>query len=173
MHCKIGKSLLLEIFCYFHQTLIETCSRYIFQSYSFDLKFTVCDIRKFYGIQINFSTPSLDIFREYFHEKNFFLHTLPLNWQNFLEWLKRDSDKIIFRSTQKRCSIKKLFLKNSQLFTGKHLCWSLFFQHRRFPVNITKFLRTPILKNICKWLLLNILEWFVWEKKSSKLKVYI
>ena len=43
---------------------------------------------------------------------------------------------------------------------GKNLSWSLFliklFQHRCFPVNIGEFLRTPILKNICKWLLLNV-----------------
>ena len=32
-------------------------------------------------------------------------------------------------------------LKNFAIFTGKHLCWSL--QHRCFPVNIAKFLRTP------------------------------
>ena len=28
-------------------------------------------------------------------------------------------------------------------------------QHRCFPVNIVMFLRTPILKNLCEWLLLN------------------
>ena len=30
-------------------------------------------------------------------------------------------------------------------------------QHRRFPVNIAKFLRTPLSKNICKRLPLNII----------------
>ena len=54
------------------------------------------------------------------------------------------------------------------IFTEKHLCWSLFlnkntglqswnfkkrFQHRCFPVNIVKFLRTFVLKNICERLL--------------------
>ena len=48
-------------------------------------------------------------------------------------------------------------LKNFAIFTGKHLCLSLFnkvflikkrLQHKCFPVNIVKFLRTPILKNI-------------------------
>ena len=45
-------------------------------------------------------------------------------------------------------------LKNFVIFTGKYLCWSLFlikltqktpkrFQHRRFLMNIAKFLRTP------------------------------
>ena len=30
-----------------------------------------------------------------------------------------------FRSSQRKCSMKKLFLKLG-IFTGKHLCWSLF-----------------------------------------------
>ena len=58
---------------------------------------------------------------------------------------------------------KKGILKNFVIFTGKQLCWGLFFikiaslqasnsikkglQHRYFLVNIGKFLRTPILKN--------------------------
>ena len=29
-------------------------------------------------------------------------------------------------------------------------------QHSCFPVDIAKFLRTPILKNICEWLLLGV-----------------
>ena len=65
---------------------------------------------------------------------------------------------------------KKTVLKNFAIFTGKHRYWSLFLinlhvlkiykfikkrlQHRCFPVNIVKFLRTPILKNIGeRWLL--------------------
>ena len=51
---------------------------------------------------------------------------------------------------------KKGVLKNFAIFTRKYLCWRLFglnfikksLQYRYFPVNITKFLRTPILKNI-------------------------
>ena len=61
-----------------------------------------------------------------------------------------------------RCSVKKVVLKNFAIFTGKHLCWSLFLikfikqrlQHRCFPVNISKFLRIPILKIIYGQLLL-------------------
>ena len=61
---------------------------------------------------------------------------------------------------------KKAVLKNFAIFTEKHLRWSFFlnknaglqswnfikkrFQHRFFPVNIAKFLRTPIFENICK-----------------------
>ena len=57
----------------------------------------------------------------------------------------------------------KAVLKNFQIFTGKHLCRSLFLikfikkrlQHSCSPVNIAKFFREPILKNICERLLLN------------------
>ena len=42
---------------------------------------------------------------------------------------------------------KKTIFKNFAIFTEKHLCWSLS-QHGRFPVNIAKFLETPILENI-------------------------
>ena len=41
-------------------------------------------------------------------------------------------------------------------------------QHRCFPVNIAKFLRTPILKNICEWLLLIILWSPSWKSISDK-----
>ena len=58
-------------------------------------------------------------------------------------------------------------LKSFTNFTGKQLRWSLFlitlqawrstcFQHWCFPVKLAKFLRPPILKNICEQLLLNI-----------------
>ena len=61
---------------------------------------------------------------------------------------------------------KKGVLKNFTIFTRKHLCWSLFgvfgvnfikkwLQHRYNPVNITKYLRTPILNNIWERLFLN------------------
>ena len=46
------------------------------------------------------------------------------------------------RSSHRRCSKKKAVLENLTIFTGKHLCWSN--QHRCFPVNISKFLRTPL-----------------------------
>ena len=64
---------------------------------------------------------------------------------------------------------KKGVLKNFASFSGKHLCWSHFlikfqafrpatfkkrFQHRCFLKKFAKFLRTPILKNICERLLL-------------------
>ena len=64
-------------------------------------------------------------------------------------------------------------LKIFSNFTGKHLCWSLFFTKSQafrpatllkrdsyigeiFPVKFDKFLRTSTLKNICERLLLCI-----------------
>ena len=50
---------------------------------------------------------------------------------------------------------KECVLKNFAILTGKHLCWNFIkkrLQHRCFPVNIGKFLRTPILENICEQL---------------------
>ena len=74
-----------------------------------------------------------------------------------------------------RSSIKKAVLKDLTIITGKHLCWSLFlnknaglqswnfikkrFQHRCFPVNIAKFSRTPVLKNICERLIEHFPAW--------------
>ena len=40
--------------------------------------------------------------------------------------------------------MKEAVFKNFAIFTGKQLCWNL------LPVNIAKFLRTSILKNICE-----------------------
>ena len=69
------------------------------------------------------------------------------------------NDKVIDRSIQQRCSLRKGVLRNFVKFTGKHLCQSLFLNkvsglrpatllkkrlwHRCFPVNFVKFLRTP------------------------------
>ena len=50
---------------------------------------------------------------------------------------------------------KKGFLNNFTIFTGKHV-W---LEHTCFPVNIAKFWRAPILKNICKRLLLSPKRW--------------
>ena len=65
---------------------------------------------------------------------------------------------------------KKRYFKNFGMFTGKNLCWCLFLiklqalkacnfikkrlQHKCFSVNIAKFTRTFVLKNICEQLLL-------------------
>ena len=74
------------------------------------------------------------------------------------------------RSSHQRRSVNKGILRNFATFTGKRLCQSLFFNkvagprpaillkkrlwHRRFPVNVVKFLRTPFLQNTSGRLLL-------------------
>ena len=79
---------------------------------------------------------------------------------HYFHFLHLQGMRVKYKSSNRRYSIKKTVLKNFAIFTGRHLCWSLFliklmdFRHRCFPVNIAKFLRTPILKNICEWLLL-------------------
>ena len=68
-----------------------------------------------------------------------------------------------------------LLIKKITLFTGKHLCWNLFFnkdarfqscisikkrfQHRCFLVKIATFLRRPGLRNICEQLFERFLTW--------------
>ena len=74
--------------------------------------------------------------------------------------------RFISRSSHRGCSIKKSVLTNFAIFTGKHLCWSLFWiklqafikkrlKHRSFPVYFEKIFRKPILKNIYELLLLS------------------
>ena len=53
----------------------------------------------------------------------------------------------MWRINHQRCSIIKASPKKFAIFTGKHLC---------LPVNIANFLRTPILRNICKRPLLSV-----------------
>ena len=64
-----------------------------------------------------------------------------------------------------RCSVKKDVLKISQISHENSWVESLFnqpaawikrLQHRRFPVKCAKFVRKPILKFICEWLLLYV-----------------
>ena len=80
--------------------------------------------------------------------------------------------KEVAQAATRRCSMKKVVLKNFAISTGNHLCWSLFFnkiasrqacnftkkrlQQRCFLMNMVKFLKTAILKNICEWLLLKL-----------------
>ena len=96
------------------------------------------------------------------------------------------------RDSHQSCLVKKGVLKNFTNF----LCWSLFLtnlwafrpatllkkiQNRCFPEKLAKFVRTPILKNICEQLLLfcidltNILKTFVvdFESLSDSKKVEI
>ena len=78
------------------------------------------------------------------------------------------------RSSHQRCSLKQVFLKKLTKFIRKHLCWSLFFnkvsdlrnaallkkrlQQRCFPANFVKFLKTPLLQNTSRRLLLFVIH---------------
>ena len=69
-----------------------------------------------------------------------------------------------------RCSVRKGILRNFTKFTGKYLCYRIYFHkvaglrpatslnkwlsHKCFPVNFARFLRTPFLENTSGWLLL-------------------
>ena len=82
--------------------------------------------------------------------------------------LKQDASLKMLKSSNRKCSIKKMFLKILQNSQKKHLHWSLFiiklqgsgpikkrFQHRCFPVDFAKFLehivyRTP--PSGCTWM---------------------
>ena len=82
------------------------------------------------------------------------------------------NETFLFRSSYRRCSVKKGLLRYIAKFTGKHLCQSLFFNivaglrpvtllkkrlwHRCFPVNFAKFLRTLFFTVHLRWPLLNI-----------------
>ena len=76
----------------------------------------------------------------------------------------------ITRSSHRKCSVKVDLLRNFANFTGKPLYWSLFLQLQAFRraillkrssskgvflVKFAKFLRTPVLRNICQRLPLN------------------
>ena len=58
------------------------------------------------------------------------------------------------RSSHRRCSVKKVVLKNVAKFTGKNLCQSLFFNKVSGLRTSKKWLRTPFLQNTSEQLLL-------------------
>ena len=76
----------------------------------------------------------------------------------------------VFRSSHPEVFYKKGVIKNLAKFTGKHLCWSIFFkkvsghspatllkkrlQHRCFPMSFAKFLTAPFFIDNLLWLLL-------------------
>ena len=79
-------------------------------------------------------------------------------------------------------------LKNFAMFTGKHLCWSLFLiktqsfkacniskkrlQNRYFPVNIAKFLRKSFFIEYLRWLLFNSLSELTAVTRTVRLNAY-
>ena len=102
------------------------------------------------------------------HQKvtNYVFLYICLLMENYVK--SKSAEKV--RSSRPEVFCKKGVLRNFAKFTGKHLCQSLFFNevtslspaillkkrfwHRRFPVNLAKFLRTPFLTEHLRWLLL-------------------
>ena len=87
-----------------------------------------------------------------------------LPYKYFSSWEILRNYSTIFRSSHRRCFIKKAILKHFVIFTGKHRYRGLFFnkvaghqacnfikkrfQNRYYFANIRKFIRRTILKNI-------------------------
>ena len=95
---------------------------------------------------------------------------VPIKKAHKFEWYR----KTCYRSSRQEVICEKSVLRNFKKFTGKHLCWNLFFNkvsglrpatflkkrlwHKCFPVNIEKFLRTPFVTEHLLLLLL-LLKW--------------
>ena len=87
-------------------------------------------------------------------------------WRFFLTNLHFDRDRLKLpmvtvwrrRGKVQKQPLEVLSNKNCSQYSQENACagtsWRL--QHRWFPVNIAKFLKTPISKNICERLLLNL-----------------
>ena len=78
--------------------------------------------------------------------------------QCWLQQLCDSSNNVIFSNKLLHFSYKSLNVPSEKIIFLWNLC-HLFpvLQHRCFPVNIAKFLITPVLKNICIRLLLKII----------------
>ena len=68
----------------------------------------------------------------------------------------KTKDECAVEATTEGFLCKKMFLKISQ-YSQKNICVGVSL-HRCFPMEFAKFLRTPILKNICEQLLLLALK---------------
>ena len=78
-----------------------------------------------------------------------------------------DYADVVYRSSHRRCSVKKGSLGNFAKFTGTHLRQRLFFIKKEAlaKLHFAKFLRTPFLTEHLQWLHLSISEY---EEKISK-----
>ena len=113
-----------------------------------------------------------EIFKNTYFEKHLRTTASKLLFREKPHWLNKMRFIDIANTFHKdRSSRPKLFCKNVVFkkftkFTIKQLCQSLVLKkaafhgvinerllHRYFPMSFTRFLRTPILKNFCEWLL--------------------
>ena len=91
---------------------------------------------------------------------------------------------LMFRSTLPELLCEKDVLRNFAKFTGKHLCWGLFFNklaslrpaslltlwHRYFPINFAKFLNT-FFSCFCMFLILPFLSKAYQARKHFHTKI--
>ena len=89
--------------------------------------------------------------------------------------LQNHKRKVVSQKQPPQVFYKKPVHKNFAIFTEKHLYWSLLsikkrLQHRCFPVDIAKFLRTLILKIVCERLLL-VSDMFIVVSKTTVEKI--
>ena len=105
---------------------------------------------------------------------SYFFRASIVKWQLLFQcrFLRRkytfSVETTFFTEAASRSVPQKGVLKHFLIFTGKHLCSSLFAKHLQFrnfieqnpmlmpPGNTLKLLGTPVLKNICKRLLLSL-----------------
>ena len=91
--------------------------------------------------------------------------------------------QFLFQKQPPKVFYKKAATEMFALFIEKHPCWSLFLISCRHtlatllkrdsnPVNIAKFLRKPILKNICERLLLLFLHFLFFISLNRNLMEY-
>ena len=102
------------------------------------------------------------------------MKNVTITWSYFIPIAK------LFRNSHWRCSIKKGALKNLEKFTGKQMCWSLFFnkvvglmlRNMCFLVNFAKFSRTSFFIEHLRWLFLdsNTLQYCHKITESVKVK---
>ena len=124
----------------------------------------ICISKQMTGFHMKRNTGLMWLYMDYFQ--------WPLRLTIY-KFTNNGSRKMLSRSNHRWCSVRNIF-ENFANFTGQKLCWGLFLiklqvtfinqrlQHRCFPVKFTKLVRTLILKNICRRLLMTI----VWNSEK-------
>ena len=104
-------------------------------------------------------------------------------WSSAIMLLQELCYQLLFQKQPPKVFYKKAATKMFAIFIEKHPCWSLFLISCRHtlatllkrdsnPVNIAKFLRKPILKNICERLLLLFLHFLFFISLNRNLMEY-
>ena len=104
-------------------------------------------------------------------------------WSSAIMLLQELCYVVLFQKQPPKVFYKKTATKMFAIFIEKHPCWSLFLISCRHtlatllkrdsnPVNIAKFLRKPILKDICERLLLLFLHFLFFISLNRNLMEY-